>query len=100
MSWVDGWVSSPGRGDGATSSTGGRRVAVAEDPSAVLLIRVWLEGDERAFRARLSGIGGPGGGAAPEENTVAVAASPQDVLAAVEQWLADFVRGSEDERGH
>ncbi len=72
---------------------------MAEDPSAVLLIRVWLEGEERAFRARLSGIGGPAGGAEPEESTVAVAASPGDVLAAVEQWLAGFVRGVEDESG-
>jgi hypothetical protein len=67
---------------------GSREVAVVEEPSAVLLVRVWLEGGEGAFRARLSGIGS----ATPEETTVAVAASPRDVVVAVERWLADFVR--------
>jgi hypothetical protein len=71
---------------------------MAEDPSAVLLVRVWLEGDERAFRARLSWIGSPGS-AEPEESTVAVAASPGDVLVAVEQWLAGFARSGRDEPG-
>ena len=70
-------------------------MAVAEEPSAVLLIRVWLEGADGAFRARLSGIGD----ATPEETTVAVAASPRDVVAAVERWLADFVSGRGDEPG-
>ena len=70
-------------------------MAVAEEPSAVLLIRVWLEGADGAFRARLSGIGD----ASTEETAVAVAASPRDVDAAVERWLDDFVRGSEDEPG-
>jgi hypothetical protein len=74
-------------------------VAVAEDPSAVLLIRVWLEGDERAFRARLSGIGVPTGSATPEDSTVAVAASPEEVVAAVERWLAGFARGGGGEPG-
>jgi hypothetical protein len=73
-------------------------VAVAEETSAVLLIRVWLEGEEGAFRARLSGSGGPAG-APPEERTVAVAASPQDVVLAVEQWLAGFLRAGGDEPG-
>ena len=73
---------------------------MVEDPSAVLLIRVWLEGDERAFRARLSGIAGPGGAAAPEERTVAVTASPADVIAAVERWLAEVVPALDDEAGH
>jgi hypothetical protein len=74
---------------------GSREVAVAEEPSAVLLIRVWLEGDEGAFRARVSGIGS----ATPEETAIAVAASPRDVVVAVERWLAEFVRGSGDEPG-
>lgn len=76
-------------------------MAVAEDPSAVLLIRVWLEGDERAFRARLSGMKAPAGGAAAAaaDSTIAVAADPRGVLLAVEQWLADFVGGAEDEPG-
>ena len=74
-------------------------MAVAEEPSAVLLIRVWLEGDEGAFRARLSGIGEAGGDETPEARTVAVAASPEDVVVAVERWLADFVRGGREEPG-
>lgn len=72
---------------------------MAEDPSAVLLLRVWLEGEERAFRARLSAIGRPTGGATPEEMAVAVAASPRDVVLAVERWLADFVGGDVAEPG-
>lgn len=74
-------------------------MAVAEEPSAVLLVRVWLEGEEGAFRARLSGIGGPAGSATPEESTVAVAASPRDVVVAVERWLDDFLRGTGDDPG-
>ncbi|MCZ2860669.1 hypothetical protein [Blastococcus sp. VKM Ac-2987] len=65
---------------------------MVEDPSAVLLVRVWLEGEDRTFRARLSGISGSG---APGESTVAVAASPRDVVAAVERWLTEFVRDAE-----
>lgn len=72
---------------------------MAEEPSTVLLIRVWLEGAEGAFRARLSGNGGPGGDETPEERTVAVAASPEDVVVAVERWLADFVRAGREEPG-
>lgn len=72
---------------------------MAEEPSAVLLLRVWLEGEEGAFRARLSAIGGPAGSPTPEESTVAVAASPEDVVAAVEQWLADFLRARRDQPG-
>ena len=72
---------------------------MVEEPSGVLLIRVWLEGEERAFRARLSGIGGPDGTEGPAEHTVAVTASPADVLRAVERWLADVVPALEDEAG-
>jgi len=71
---------------------------VAEEPSAVLLVRVWREGRDGAFRARLSGIGGADGDLT-QERTVAVAASPQDVVVAVEQWLADFLRAGVDEPG-
>ncbi|WP_231502788.1 hypothetical protein [Blastococcus sp. URHD0036] len=66
---------------------------MADDPSAVLLIRVWLEGEDRAFRARLSGIGGPDD-AAPGGSTVAVTATPGDVVVAVERWLAEFLEGA------
>ena len=64
---------------------------MSDERSAALLVRVWLEGGERAFRARLSGLTGS---ATPEESTVAVAASPDEVVAAVQRWLAEFVRGA------
>jgi hypothetical protein len=63
---------------------------VTDDRSDVLLIRVWLEDD--AFRARLTAVGGARGDAPTAESTIAVAASPRDVVAAVERWLALFVR--------
>lgn len=71
-------------------------MAVAEEASAVLLIRVWLEGEEGAFRARLSGISSPGDAESVEESSVAVAGSPRDLLVAVERWLGDFVRAAQD----
>jgi hypothetical protein len=67
---------------------------VIDNRSAVLLIRVWLEGADDAFRARLTAPGLPGDGAPTEETTVAVAASPQDVVAAVEEWLAGYLRSA------
>jgi hypothetical protein len=70
-----------------------RRVAVTDDRSAVLLIRVWFDDD--AFRARLTAMGLQIDGAQVEETAVAVAASPRDVLTAVEEWLADLVRDGE-----
>ena len=66
---------------------------MTDDRSAVLLIRVWLDGEGEAFRARLTAMGLPGD--AVEETTVAVAASPSDVVGAVEEWLAQFVDGPE-----
>ena len=67
---------------------------MADDPSAVLLLRIWREGEDGAFRARLSGISISGDPTA-QERTVAVAASSRDVLVAVEQWLTDFLKGGE-----
>ena len=57
---------------------------MVDDPSAALLIRVWLEGSSE-FRARLLE-------APAEEVTVAVASSAEDVLAAVRRWLDGFTR--------
>ena len=61
------------------------------DPSAVLVVRVWLEGGTDQFRARLmtagttpdSGVGG--------EVTVTVASLPGDVVRAVRAWLDEFL---------
>jgi hypothetical protein len=64
---------------------------VVQDPSAALLLRVWLEGPG-AFRARLLTLHADAAGSA-EEVTVAVASSPEDVLDAVRAWLDDFTRG-------
>ena len=63
-----------------------------DDRSAALVVRVWLEGPDDAFRARLTAGRLPEAGALTEELTVTVAAQPQDVLDAVEDWLAGFLR--------
>jgi hypothetical protein len=66
-----------------------RRDDVVDDPSAALLIRVWLEGSSE-FRARLMASGAATAGTPAEEVTVAVASSTEDVLAAVRRWLDGF----------
>ncbi|SDX30900.1 hypothetical protein SAMN05660209_00112 [Geodermatophilus africanus] len=66
---------------------------MAQDPSAALLLRVWLEGPGR-FRARLLTLHADAAGTSAEEVTVAVASSPEGVLDAVRAWLDDFTRGS------
>jgi hypothetical protein len=64
-------------------------VAVADDRSAALLLRVWVEEGADQFRARLMEVG-PG----PEsDRTVALASSTEDVVEAVRRWLDD-VTGS------
>lgn len=67
------------------------------DRSATLVVRVWLEGDADAFRARLTAVL-PGEGQQVPEN-VAVAASPDDVVAAVRTWLDAFVRNADEDGG-
>ncbi len=67
-------------------------MAVSDDESAVLLIRVWLEEGNAALRARLTAVSPLRDGTPVQEATVAVAASPEEVVAAVEEWLADFLR--------
>ena len=66
---------------------------MAQDPSAALLVRVWLEGPGE-FRARLLTLHPDAAGTSAEEVTVAVASSPEGVLDAVRAWLDDFTRGS------
>ena len=66
---------------------------MVQDPSAALLLRVWLEGPGE-FRARLLTLHADAAGTSAEEVTVAVASSPEDVLDAVRAWLDDFTRGS------
>jgi hypothetical protein len=60
---------------------------VVDERSAALLIRVWQEGSPKRFRARVIAVGPQ----EPEEDrTVAVAASPRQVMNAVSEWLEDF----------
>jgi hypothetical protein len=63
-------------------------VAVADDRSAALLLRVWIEEGADQFRARVMAVG-PG-----EENdrTVALASTPDEVLEAVGHWLDEYLR--------
>ena len=68
---------------------------MVDDPSATLLIRVWLE-DSSEFRARLLTLRGGTAETPAEEVTVAVASSPGDVLDAVRDWLDDFAGGATD----
>ncbi len=64
---------------------------MVDDPSAALLIRVWLEGS-REFRARLLTLGDATAETPAEEVTVAVTSSPDEVLDAVRTWLDGFTR--------
>ncbi len=62
---------------------------MANDRSAALLVRVWLEDGPESFRARVTAVGRE---AAADDATVAVASSPGDVVSAVRAWLEEFVR--------
>jgi hypothetical protein len=63
-------------------------VAVTDDRSAALLVRVWLEDGTEQFRARVLAVGPetPAG-----DRTVAVASSPSEVIDAVSRWLEEFL---------
>jgi hypothetical protein len=63
-------------------------VAVADDRSAALLLRVWIEEGSDQFRARVMAIGSGGG----TDHTVALASSPDQVLEAVGQWLDEYLQ--------
>jgi hypothetical protein len=71
-------------------------VAVSDDRSAALLVRVWLEDGGEQFRARLSALARTRDGGQEEELTVAVASSPGDVLSAVSDWLDEFLRHAQN----
>jgi hypothetical protein len=66
-------------------------VIVEQDRSAALLVRVWTEGGTRGFRARLTAVDTSGPDSTGEELTVAVAASPGDLMNAVRAWLDEFL---------
>jgi hypothetical protein len=63
-------------------------VAVADDRSGALLLRVWIEEGSNQFRARLMAVGQGQG----DDQTVASASSPGDVLDAVRHWLDEYLR--------
>jgi hypothetical protein len=63
-------------------------VAVADDRSAALLLRVWTEEGSDQFRARLMAVGSGQG----SDRTVALASSPDEVLEAVGRWLDEYLR--------
>ena len=63
-------------------------MAVADDRSAALLLRVWIEEESDQFRARLMAVGSGQG----SDRTVALASSPDDVLEAVSHWLDEYLR--------
>jgi hypothetical protein len=67
-------------------------VTVDGDRSAALLVRIWLEDGAQSFRGRLTTLGTSPGRRGTEEATVALAASPDDVLDAVRAWLDAFLR--------
>jgi hypothetical protein len=66
-------------------------VIVEQDRSAALLVRVWTEGDGGGFRARVTGVDTSGSRSTGEDLTVAVAASPSDLLDALRAWLEEFL---------
>ena len=79
---------------------GGRgTAAVHGDRSAVLLVRVWVEDDAWTLRGRLTSRDTSPGGAGTPETTVALAASPDDVLDAVRAWLDAVRRDASLEEG-
>ena len=68
---------------------------MVDDPSAALLIRVWIE-NSSDFRARLMTLRGTSAQVPAEEETVAVASSPGGVLEAVRSWLDGFTGSATD----
>jgi predicted NBD/HSP70 family sugar kinase len=62
-------------------------LAVVDERSLALLIRVWLEDGEEPCRARVIAVAMQGPG---DARAVAVAASPGQVMDAVSQWLEEF----------
>jgi len=65
---------------------------VTANPSAALVIRVWLEGATDQFRGRVTSVAAGPGPAAGGGVTVAVASSPREVTDAVICLLEEFIR--------
>jgi hypothetical protein len=69
-----------------------RGMTVDGDRSAALLVRVWFEDGARTLRGRLTSRDTSPGGPGRPEVTVALAATPDEVLDAVRSWLDDLLR--------
>jgi hypothetical protein len=61
-------------------------MAVSEQRSAALVVRVWFEDEPDGFRARVLSVGRAGA----DDRTVAVASSPGEVVDAVSSWLEEL----------
>ncbi len=70
---------------------------MVDHPSSALLIRVWRE-DTGEFRARLLAVRHGAAELSAEQTTVAVAASPREVLDAVRAWLTSVAGGGANPR--
>jgi hypothetical protein len=66
-------------------------VIVAQDRSAVLLVRLWTEGDPAEFRARVTAVDTSAANPTGEELIVAVASAPSELVDALRTWLEEFL---------
>jgi hypothetical protein len=82
------------RGSGRPCMVGGSAVDL-DDRNGALVIRVWLESGG-GFRARVIAADLTDPSRSDAERTIAVAASPGEVMAAVRGWLDDFLDGATD----
>jgi hypothetical protein len=64
-----------------------RGVGSSQERTGVLVIRVWVEGDEERFRARIT----QSLDVTAAEQVVSSAASVEDISAAVRAWLDAFI---------
>lgn len=78
-----------------TDARGTRGTTVDGDRSAALLVRVWFEDGALTLRGRLTSRDTWPAGTGPPETTVAMAATPEDVVDAVRAWLDAVLRLTE-----
>lgn len=56
------------------------------------MVRVWAEDDATGFRGRLTTTDTSPGSTARDDLTVAVASTPEEVIEAIREWIADFLQ--------
>jgi hypothetical protein len=59
---------------------------MGNDRAAVMVVRIWVEGSDRSLRARLTQTLD----LATREETSHVAATTEDIVALVREWIAAF----------